>query len=221
MNKSMSCMPRLRSLVLAAALFAGTSAAWAQVEAVSVNPTKIYAAVGDPVAFAVSYTGGEVAATDLVVTYTANTTSPVLAPNAACRSQATPSPYASTNPNEFYVLWDTAAVTYPLSCGGAAGAAAMATFAGVAGSFSGGKYTITVLNGASFGVTNETANDVTVCQKPAVTSVSAPAAAPEGTAQVFTVNFTPAIAAGCEGINIPVVLSGPATSAPDSVTVTN
>ncbi len=75
-------------------------------------------------------------------------------------------------------------------------------------------------NNNSAGATNDVANDVTVCQKTTVASVTAPADAFEGTAQTFTVNFAAAVPAGCGGFAIPVALSGTATAAPDNVAIT-
>ncbi len=219
MNNLLRETSRLRCLLLGSALLAGASTAFGQVETASSTPTKIYASVGDAISFAVAYTGPEIATTDLVVNYTANTTSPVITPSAACISPATPSPYTSANPNEFYVLWDGASTSFPLNCGGSAAAAAFATFTGVATTIPGGSYVIVVHNNASNGAPNVTSNDVTVCQKPTVTSVTGPVAAPEGSVQQFVVNFTPTIAAGCEGVSIPATLSGPATAAPDSVAI--
>ena len=194
----------------------GTTSATAQVvDSVVTAPTRIYTTPGGRVAFTMLYTGGETAATDLVVTYTRNTTSPVLTPSQACISPATPAPYTSANPDEFYVLWEPASGTYPANCGGAAAAGSMATFSGIASTIPGGRYVIQVLNNAAAGAVGNLLNDVIVCQKVTVTSINAPTPQLEGTSQVFTVNFTPGVLAGCEGFALPVKLSGPGTFGPD------
>ena len=210
MMKTTSLKLRLSSAFAGIALLAAGSGAWAQVDAVTSTPTRIYTTPGSAFSFVVNYTGPETAATDLAVTYTANTTSPVLTPNpaATCISPATPAPYTSAQPNEFYVLFEPAAGTYPLNCGGVGVATPMATFNGVATTIPGGGYVIRVLNNAAAGAPNLTTNDVAICQKPTVNSVVAPAPAAEGTSQVFTVNFTPALAAACAGLTIPVTLTG-------------
>ena len=204
---------RLRDLLACALLLGSASTAFAQVETATSTPTKVYASVGGSFTFGVAYTGGEVATTDLAITYTPNTTSPVVTPNAACVSVATPAPYTSANPNELYVLWEPAAGTYPANCGGAAGAAAMASFTGVASTLTGGKYTITVLNNASLGAANNAANDVTVCQKRTVASITPPANFVEGAANTgFIITLDQAVVAGCGGFSVPYTISGAAVA---------
>lgn len=210
---------RLLRVTLAAIVLFSAATASAQVDSVVTVPTRIYTTPGGPINFAMSYAGADTAATDLAVTYTQNTVSAVLTPFTTCISPATPAPYTSANPNEFYVLWEPASGTYPSSCGGAPGAAAMATFSGVASTIPNGRYVIQVLNNAAAGARGDLINDVIICQKVTVTSVNAPAAASEGTSQVFTVNFTPGVVAGCEGFTLPVALSGAGTTAPDSATI--
>ena len=185
------------------------------VDSVVTAPTRIYTTPGGQIAFTMLYTGGETAATDLAVTYTRNTTSAVLTPSQSCISPATPSPYTSANPNEFYVLWEPASGTYPANCGGAAAAASMATFSGIASTIPGGRYVIQVLNNAAAGAQGNLLNDVIVCQKVTVTRVDAPTPQVEGTPQVFTVNFAPGVVAGCEGFALPVRLTGAGTFGPD------
>ena len=203
----------LRALLAGAVMFGCATTVLAQVETATSSPTKAYASIGGSFGFAVAYTGGEVATTDLAVTYTVNTTSPVLTPNVACVSVATPAPYTSANPNQLYVLWEPAAGTYPANCGAAAGAAAMASFTGVASTLPGGKYVITVLNNASLGAANLVANDVTVCQKRTVTSITAPANFVEGAANTgFVIALDQAVVAGCGGFSVPYTVSGAAVA---------
>ena len=208
-----STLLRQLQLVVTGMFLAGFAMnASAQVETATTTPTKVYAAVGQPFSFVVSYTGGEVAVTDLVVTYTANTTGASIAPfSTACIPGAFTPPYASANPNEFYINWEPSSGSYPASCGGAANAAAMATFNGTASSFVGGTYVITVTNNASLGATNSATNDVTVCEKTTVSSVTPGSNPTEGGASNFTVNFS-AVPTGCGGFSIPVGLSGPAVA---------
>jgi large repetitive protein len=181
--------------------------AHAQVETATSTPAKVYAATGGTFNFNIAYTGGEVATTDVAISYTANTTAVSIIPSATCISPATPAPYDSANPNEKYVLWEPASGTYPANCGGAAAAAAMVAFSGTATTFpAGGSYVIQVLNNASLGAPNVTTNDVTVCQKTTVSGVST-ANIVEGATATFTANFAAAVPAGCGGFAIPGTLT--------------
>jgi hypothetical protein len=211
MMKFLKRLQRVRFWLLASAVIGLPSLAAAQVETATSTPTKVYATAGGAFSFVVSYTGAEVAVTDLVVTYTANTTSPTITPFATtCIPGAFTPPYNSTNPNEFYLNWEPSSGSYPLSCGGAAAAAAMATFNGVASTFVGGKYTIVVTNNASLAAPNLAANDVTVCQKRTVQSVTPPAAFVEGGGGNFVITLDAAVVAGCGGFNVPYTLGGAA-----------
>ncbi len=192
-------------------------------DAVTTSPTKVYAAVGGSFTFTVTLPAGNATSTtDLLVSYTANTTSPAITPYAQCIDAATPSPYDGAPANSKYVNWDAGLAIFPsaAACGSQSGAITLATFSGVASTIPSGAYTIQVLNGFANADTNVTSNDVTICQKTTVSSVSAPADAFEGTAQTFTVNFASAVPTGCGGFAIPVALTGTATAAPDNVVIT-
>lgn len=213
-----------------AALLCATSALWlqsasAQVETGSTTtPTKIYASTGASISFAVNYTGGETAQTDLLVVHTADISSPALAVfrgTGNCVSAATPVGFVPPSPsNALYTLWEPSG-TFPANCGTSSATTPMGTFTGTVASFpASGAISIQVLLNAAGGATNSTANDVTVCQKTTVSSVSAPADAFEGSAQTFVVNFASAVPTGCGGFAIPVTLSGTATAAPDNVVIT-
>lgn len=192
-------------------------------DAVTTSPTRVYAAVGGAFSFTVTLPAGNTTSTtDLLVSYTANTTSPVITPYAQCIDPATPAPYDGAPANSKYVNWDAGLAIFPTAaaCGSQSGAITLATFSGVASVIPAGSYTIQVLNGFANADTNVASNDVTICQKTTVSSVTAPADAFEGTAQTFTVNFAGAVPAGCGGFSIPVTLTGTATAAPDNVAIT-
>lgn len=181
-------------------------------DAVTTSPTKVYASVGDTFTFTVTLPGGNTTSdTDLLVSHTANTTSPSIVPYASCIDPATPAPYTGAPADSKYVNWSAGAGIFPsaAACGAAAGAITLATFSGTASAIPGGSYVIQVLNGFAAGDPNLAGNDVTVCQKTAVTSVSVTPDVFEGGSATFTVNF-PAVATGCGGFAIPVTLSGAA-----------
>ena len=208
-----------RAAFAVAAIAAGPLFAQAE-SGTTTSPAKIYASVGGAVSFTVNYTGAETSQTDLLVTQTANTSSPVLtvfrgAGN--CVSPTTPPGYVPPTPaNALYALWEPTG-SFPANCGAAAASTPMATFTGTVASFPGaGSYVIEVLNNAAGGSTNVTTNDVTVCQKRTVSSVTA-SPATEGAVITYTVNFDAAVAVGCGGFAVPGVLSGTATAAPDLV----
>ena len=203
-----------------------TCSAWAQVDGVTTSPVKVYAGVGGTYSFTVSYTAPSPASsnTDLLISYTANTSSPSITPYASCIDAGTsPAPYDGAQPNTKYVFWDAGLGLFPsaAACGGQTSAITLATFSGTVSSFPGaGSFVVGVWNNNSAGANNVTSNDVTICQKTTVTGITAPADAFEGTAQTFTVNFAAAVPAGCGGFAIPVTLAGSATAAPDNVVIT-
>lgn len=195
------------ALMACTLLAALSTVAQAQVETATSTPAKVYASTGGTFTFNIAYTGGEVATTDVAISYTANTTGVTITPSATCISPATPSPYDSANPNEKYVLWEPASGTYPANCGGASAAAAMIAFTGTATTFpAAGSYVVQVLNNASLGAPNLATNDVTVCRKTSVSSVTS-ADITEGGTATFTVNFASAVPAGCGGFSIPATLT--------------
>ena len=104
MKKFLILLRQLRIAAVGVFAVGVALSASAQVETATSTPTKVYASTGGAFSFVVAYTGAEVAVTDLVVTYTANTTSPVITPfSTACIPGAFSPPYASANPNEFYL----------------------------------------------------------------------------------------------------------------------
>lgn len=199
----------------ALALSVGTvQVAWA-VDAVTTSPTKVYAAVGDTFSFTVTLPAGNPTSdTDLLVSYTANTTSPSITPYALCIDAATPAPYNGAPPNTKYVNWSAGVGIFPSApaCGAQAGAITLATFSGVAATIPGGKYTVQVLNGFANADPNIAANDVTVCQKRTVNSVTAPANFTEGAGGNFVITLDQAVVAGCGGFSVPYTLSGAAVA---------
>ena len=193
--------------------------AYAQVDLATSSPTKVYAVVGGAVSFTVSYTQPTPATSDsdLLISYTANTTAtPTLttAIPTGCIDAATPSPYDGAQPNSKYINFTAGLGSFPsaAACGGQT-TVAMATFSGTVASFpASGSYVIRVENNNSAGATNVTANDVTVCQKRTVQSVTAPTNFTEGGSGTFTVTLDAAVAVGCGGFSVPFAMSGPAVA---------
>lgn len=211
MNKFFRCAAQLACV---ASVFASVPA-FAQAESgTTTSPTKIYAVVGGAIGFTVNYTGPSTPQTDLLVTQTANTSSPVLSVYRGagnCVSPTTPAGFVPpTPPNSLYVLWEPAGL-FPDNCGGTSASTPMATVTGTVASFPAtGSYVIQVLNNAAGGTTNIAANDVTVCQKRTVTSVTAPANFTEGAGGNFVITLDQAVVAGCGGFTVPYTFSGAA-----------
>jgi hypothetical protein len=203
--------------VACSALMLASAPIFAQAESgTTTTPTKVYASVGGALSFTVNYTGPETAQTDLLVTHTANTSSPVLtvfrgAGN--CVSPTTPAGYVPPTPaNALYVLWEPTG-SFPANCGTTSASTPMATVTGTVASFPGaGSYVIEVLNNAAGGSTNVAGNDVLVCQKRTVQSVTAPANFVEGGSGTFTITLDAAVATGCGGFSVPFTMSGPAVA---------
>ena len=156
------------------------------------------------------------------MSHTANTTSPSIVPYASCIDPATPAPYNGAPADSKYVNWSAGAGIFPsaAACGGAAGAITLATFSGTASAIPGGSYVIQVLNGFAAVDPNLAGNDVIVCQKTTVTSVTPGSNPVEGGTSSFTVNFA-AVPTGCGGFAIPVSLSGPAVAGKTAAIGTN
>lgn len=201
------------SLALVASIAA--QPALAQVDSVTTTPTKVYAVVGGNYSFSTSYTSASGSSTtDLLVGYTANTSGASIVPYASCIDAATPAPYDGAQPNTKYVNWDAGIAFFPSAAAcGSQSTVTLATFTGTVASFPvGGAFTVTVWNNNASGANNVAANDVTVCQKRTVQSVTPPANFTEGGSGTFTITLDAAVATGCGGFSVPFALSGPAVA---------
>ncbi len=209
-------------LATAIAVFGASATSVLAADAVTTAPTKVYAATGGNFSFVVTLPPGNATSdTDLLISHTANTTVPTIVPYAegtgfaSCIDGGTPAPYTGAPADSKYVNWSAGAGIFPTaaSCGSAAGAITLATFSGVAATFPpAGSYTIQVLNNFAAGDPNVTTNDVTICQKRTVSSVTAPASFVEGGNGNFLINLDAAVAAGCGGFTVPYAFSGPAVA---------